>query len=206
MSESPSPQKRVQSPPSVLSSSSSSSSSSSLSSSLSSSGPSGSHDHFLSGHCRPLISTSFHQDPAAPNLSSPAPSYQHGLSFVVKAPHGINSAVPSTDPHLPASSKPALSSSANCVAPMLPNHIHSVLDHQNNSSYALTQSTLILLELPSATSFYGLLQSSVPHEAGSTYANQNNSSLPKSTVWHVYFNSEDQLTNVNFLMKYLVTF
>ena len=64
---------------------------------------------------------------------------------------------------------------------MLPNHIHSVLDHQNNSSYALTQSTLILLELPSTTSFYGLLQSSVPHEAGSTYANLNNSSLPKST-------------------------
>ena len=65
---------------------------------------------------------------------------------------------------------------------MLPNDIHSVLDHQNNSlSYALAQSPLILLELPSATSFYDLSQSSVPHEAGSTYANQNNSSLPKST-------------------------
>ena len=63
---------------------------------------------------------------------------------------------------------------------MVPNHIHSVLDRQNNSSsYALAQSTLILLELPSATSFYDLSQSSVPHEAGSTYANQNN--LPKST-------------------------
>ena len=65
---------------------------------------------------------------------------------------------------------------------MLPNHIHSVLDHQNNSSsYALAQSTPSLLELPSATSFYDLSQSFVPHEAGSTYANQNNSSLPKST-------------------------
>ena len=84
--------------------------------------------------------------------------------------------------HLPDSSKPVISSSAHCVAPMLPNHIHSVLDHQNNSSsYALAQSTPSLLELPSATSFYDLSQSSVPHEAGSTYANQNNSSLPKST-------------------------
>ena len=117
---------------------------SSLSSSLSSSsssGPSGSHDHSLSGHCPPLISTSCHQGPV--HLSTPATSYQHGLSFVVKAPHGINSAVPSTDPHLLASSKPALSSSANCVAPMLPNHIPSVLDHQNNSlPYASAQSTL----------------------------------------------------------------
>jgi len=151
-----------------------------LSSSSSLSGPSGSHDHSLSGHCPPLISTSCHQD-AAPNLSTPALSYQHDLSLVVKAPHGINSAVPSTDPHILAS-KPALSSSANFVAPVLPNHIPSVLDHQNNSSlYASAQSTLSLLELPSATSFYDRSQSSVPHEPGSTFANQNNSSLPKST-------------------------
>ena len=58
--------------------------------SLSSSGPSGSHDYSLSGNWPPL-STSH---PAAPNLSTPAPSYQHGLSSVVKDPHAINSAVP----------------------------------------------------------------------------------------------------------------
>ena len=62
-----------------------------LASSLSSSGPSGSHDYSLSGNC---LSTSCHQHPAAPNLSTPAPSYQHGLSSVVKDPHAINSAVP----------------------------------------------------------------------------------------------------------------
>ena len=73
---------------------------SSLSSSSSSSGPSGSYDYSLSGHCPPLLSTSCHQDPAAPNLSTPAPSYQHCLSSVVKAPHAINSAVPLTDRHL----------------------------------------------------------------------------------------------------------
>ena len=77
---------------------------SSLSSSSSSSGPSGSYDYSLSGHCPPLLSTSCHQDPAAPNLSTPAPSYQHGLSSVVKVPHDpINSAEPLTDPHLLAS-------------------------------------------------------------------------------------------------------
>ena len=163
----------------TLSSSSSSTSSSSLpSSSSSSSGPSGSHDHSLSDHCPPLNSTSCHWDPAAPNLRTPAPSYQHGLSFVVKAPHGINSALPSTDPHPLASSKPALSSSANCVAPMLPNNIPSVLDHQKHSS---ARSTLSLLELPSATSFYDPSRISVTHEPGSTFANKNNSSLPKST-------------------------
>ena len=159
-------------------------SSSLSSSSSSSSGPSGSHVHSLSGHCPPPISTSCHQDPTAPNLSTPAPSYQQGLSFAVKAAHGIRSAVPVTDPHLLASSKPALSSSGNCVAPMLPNHIPSVniLDHQNySSSHASAQSTPSLLELPSATSFYDPSQSPAPHEPGSTFANQNNSSLPKST-------------------------
>ena len=70
--------------------------------SLLSSGPSGSHDYSLSGNCPPL-STSCHQHPAAPNLSTPAPSYQHGLSSVVKVPHPINSAEPLTDPHLLAS-------------------------------------------------------------------------------------------------------
>lgn len=175
----------------VLGKSSGTSSSLSSSTSSSSSGPSGSHDHSLSGHCSPLISTSYHQDPAAPNLSTPAPSYQHGLSFVVK------------DPHLLASSKAALSSSANCGAPMLPNHIPSVLDHQNNSSsYTLAQSTLSLLELPSATFFYDPSQRSVPHEPGSTFANQNNSSLPKSTESDV----RTSTVKMNFLMKYLVTF
>lgn len=69
--------------------------------------------------CDELSSTSS-SGPSGSHYLFPPPSYQQGLSFVVKAPHGINSAVPSI-------SKAALSSSANCVAPMMPNHIPLVL-------------------------------------------------------------------------------
>lgn len=50
--------------------------------------------------------------------------------------------------------------------------------------------------------FYDPSQSSVPHEPGSTFADQNNSSLPKSTESDV----RTSTVKMNFLMKYLVTF